>query len=260
MTATPAHLDDSRLSAVVDGKAPAADLAHTEGCERCRTRLAALRAAAALVASPPPPPDPARREAAIAAALDALPGRSPHPLVPRRRPAWIVPAAAAVAALAALGGLALGRSRMEGSDEDAARTVRAGEAVEEQEATAAPTPTDLGALGPASDLEATVSAALREGTAAALAEGGTQRREEARSAPDAPDAGDVDAARCEDVARADDPRLGPLRLRAAATWEGQPAVVLAVDVVEVTDERTRVLVLARDGCALLARRTYPRLD
>ncbi len=113
------HADLEALSAYIDGEAPEwAD--HVAGCEACRGTAAEFRAVSAAVGRPVEAPAPAVREAAIAAALDALPApaagaRAPSRLAPDRHEAerarfarlrsprpWAMPAVAAVV-LAALG-------------------------------------------------------------------------------------------------------------------------------------------------------------
>lgn len=66
------HLDDEALSAAIDGELAPVATAHLAGCDACASRLDALRAAAAAVASPVTPPSGARRDAALAAALQAF--------------------------------------------------------------------------------------------------------------------------------------------------------------------------------------------
>ena len=96
----PSHLDDEALSAVLDGEAAAEESAHVDECETCRTRLGALRDASVLVGTPVPPPDPARREAAIAAALETRPRVAEVRTLRRRTPpTWLAAAAAVVVAL-----------------------------------------------------------------------------------------------------------------------------------------------------------------
>ncbi len=126
------HADFDALSAFVDREAPEwAD--HVAGCEACRATAAELRATSAAVGRPVGVPSPAAREAAIAAALDALPataaGAGRSTLAPdrhenerarfaRRRAArpWAMPAVAAVV-LAILGVSGVVLSGYQGSEE-----------------------------------------------------------------------------------------------------------------------------------------------
>ncbi len=91
---TDPHLDDDRLSALIDGEAPPDDLAHAAACPECSTRVVAWRGVSHLVSIPPEPPSGARRDAAVEAALKAgavhipasedYPGARPVPLAARR--------------------------------------------------------------------------------------------------------------------------------------------------------------------------------
>jgi hypothetical protein len=68
------HLDDEQLSALLDGLAEPADVAHAESCQECAARIESWRTAVRLAATPPADPPAVIREAAIHAALSA---RSP---------------------------------------------------------------------------------------------------------------------------------------------------------------------------------------
>jgi len=117
------HLDDERLSALLDGLAEPSDAAHADGCPDCTARLAGWSQARRLVAAAPAVAPETRREAAIQAALatfDASGDRSgsgPIDLAAarRRRLGGLGSgrgAAAAAAAIVMVAGLAFGLSRI----------------------------------------------------------------------------------------------------------------------------------------------------
>src|SRR5436305_114991 len=89
------HPDGETLSAFLDGEAPEAE-EHVRTCAECRERLDVLARVRTAVASPPPAYDTARKNAAIAAAVDAAaatPGTTSE-----RRSLWRLVAAVGVAA------------------------------------------------------------------------------------------------------------------------------------------------------------------
>jgi hypothetical protein len=128
------HLDDDRLSALLDGEATADDVQHADGCPECRTRVDAWRAVTGKVAAQPGPVA-AQRHAAVEAALAATEPAvtsSPGGTIPfaghRRRPAafsW-PRVAAAVAAVVVLAGIGVSVSRLEGGGPGAASTAAGG--------------------------------------------------------------------------------------------------------------------------------------
>ncbi|MGH9125145.1 MAG: hypothetical protein ACRDZ8_10530, partial [Acidimicrobiales bacterium] len=61
---TPPHLDDERLSAVLDGAGEAGDVAHLSSCADCGSRLEGWRRVARMVAALPAPAPGAARDAA----------------------------------------------------------------------------------------------------------------------------------------------------------------------------------------------------
>jgi hypothetical protein len=127
------HLDDDRLSALIDGEATPDDLAHAAGCSECSTLVAAWREASQLVASPAAPPPAAQRDAAVEAALNAAvapaaapdddPGPGPVSLATRRyrakrrAPRAVIGSriAAAAAAVIVIAGLAVAVDHSGGS-------------------------------------------------------------------------------------------------------------------------------------------------
>lgn len=106
---TSPHLDDERLSDLIDGVATPTDVDHVAGCADCRARLAAWEAGLRLVADKPVAPD-AVRDAAVAAALaaadepEAEPDVAPIvPLTARRRVRWARAVAGVAAAVLVVG-------------------------------------------------------------------------------------------------------------------------------------------------------------
>jgi hypothetical protein len=117
------HLDDERLSALLDGMAEPSDAAHADRCPECATRLVGWRQTRQLVAVRPAVVPEDRREAAIRAALAAFDateeedGTGPIDLAAaRRRRLQSIgagrAAAAAAAAVVLVAGLAFGLSRI----------------------------------------------------------------------------------------------------------------------------------------------------
>ncbi len=118
MTISP-HLDDNRLSALIDGEADPGDVEHATACAECGARVAAWEEARRLVAAAPGPPPAPQRDAAVAAALStANQPEAKEPATPvvslaqhqigpdrRRRPAWLPRAVAAVAAVLVIVGV-----------------------------------------------------------------------------------------------------------------------------------------------------------
>jgi hypothetical protein len=123
------HLDDDRLSALLDGEAGAVDVQHADGCPDCRRRVAAWRATTATLAVQPEPVAAVQRQAAVEAAVKAAaeaglaavePARTPPPdqpipLVDHRR-RWAAfswtRSAAAVAAVVLVAGIAVAISHI----------------------------------------------------------------------------------------------------------------------------------------------------
>jgi hypothetical protein len=114
------HLDDERLSGLLDGPAEASDAVHADACPQCATRLAGWRQARQLVAAAPGVAPEGRREAAIQAALAAFDtaeesgDSAPIDLTEVRRRRSRLPAATAAVAAAVIlvAGLAFGLSRV----------------------------------------------------------------------------------------------------------------------------------------------------
>ena len=254
------HLDDDVLSAVLDGEAAADESLHADACERCASRIADLRDASMLVRSPVPDVDPAQREAAIAAALAAAAlaaGDRRAEVVPLRRrlpAAWLATAALVAVALALV--VLLPRDR----DDDLASRGVTDEAAEMAADDAAGTggetmsalaePVDGGDLGElaGADLQAAISEAFARRATALDAPAG------AESAPATTTAGAEVA--CVDAVRDGNPRLAELVFRATGTFEGEPVVVLAFDVVEDGEVRRWVYVVGAEACVIKNQQTF----
>lgn len=146
------HLDDERLSALLDGVAEPSDAAHADGCPECAARLAGWSQARRLVAVAPAVASEGQRDAAVQAALAAFDsseragGSGPIDLgaARRRRLAGISggrgAAAAAAAAIVLVAGMAFGLSRI-GHEHTTATSARSSEAASSTTAkAAAPSP------------------------------------------------------------------------------------------------------------------------
>ena len=251
------HPGDDALSALLDGEATPEEAAHVEACGECAARTDELRRAANLIGSPVPAVADDRREAAIAAALDARVLSLEH----RRRrtpPAWLLGAAAVV--VLALGLLPL-LARDDGNDAqdtaagDAASTLEAPAAdggAEEDAATmfrATPVPVDAGDLGPLDEdeIQDRVTAALLAPVPESVGE--TEADESATTTV----AGAGAPATCEAAVRAADPEAGALRLTGRATVEGRPARLLAFEVPGPDALQLRVYVVADGDCDTVLR-------
>jgi anti-sigma factor RsiW len=110
---TDIHLDDDRLSAVVDGLAEPEDAAHAASCPVCQARLQQWQRVLDQLASvPEPTPDANRRDAAVAAALAenaaGIEGARKRRLLGRS------PVAGVAAAVLVVAGLAFGLSQAGG--------------------------------------------------------------------------------------------------------------------------------------------------
>ena len=247
------HLDDDRLSALLDGAGTDADRAHLAGCDRCAERSEALQTVADLVASPPAAPPVATRDAAVAAALAAADrpvGVVPRP-VRRHPPAWLLPAAAVVA-LVALVAVVVPRWGQGDDDagnagDSAARAVQddgggSGEEDGAERGTAPatasqPPPLFRAALGELGSVEDEAALAARIG--------------EALDSTASAHTADAGPGACDPIVRQAEAGLGDLVLRASATWQGTPAEVLAYAPAGAAAP-TRAVVVAVDGCDLLA--------
>ncbi len=181
------HLDEEATSAALDGEASAGDLAHVQGCARCRASLDRLRAARAAVAAPVAV-DAEARETAIAAALAAfrpapadspLPAATPFTPPPGRRPVaarrraiapWLGIAAILLLVVLATPLLRSDVRSEESTAADSEESADTGAGAEGQDgdgagdATTAPAPpVDIGDLGPLdreADLRPVIDAAL----------------------------------------------------------------------------------------------------
>jgi hypothetical protein len=270
------HLDDIRLSALIDGEAAASDAVHAAECADCGARLAVWQEAHRRVATPPEPPPAAQREAAVAAALAQLaPGRPTDPVVSlddgrrRRRVRWgrIAAAAAAVVVVAGVT-TAIVRSGGGSGPSTVSKSAPASPAAPSASASTAAPSASAGAAAPSGSSAATNEPSFGPAQVASVGEwqgpGPMAARLRAALAG-ASQTGRVPAAALTPAAQAAFRRcLGPAAagagvplgtppvLRASVTYHGAPAEVFvfavgAHHVAEVTDE---------SGCGRLARVTF----
>jgi hypothetical protein len=261
------HLDDEALSAVLDGEGAGADAAHVESCDSCSARLGALRDASVLVATPVPPASDDRREASIAAALDALGSEVPATVVPlsRRLPTqWL---AAAAALLVVIGAFAFLGSATGDDDDDSASAgdtaaetaggATSDDAAADQDSTmalSAPATVDGGDLGviEVGDLRSRVEGGLAARESATETTAAADAAPSAASGAASSNAYDAGTAPCEAEVRATNQQLGALVYRATGTLNDEPVVVLAFSV----DADTWVYVVSVDGCSVRNQQTF----
>ena len=257
------HLHDEDLSDLVDGGDPTDAESHLAGCDRCRGRLDAMRAAAQAVAAPPPPPSPAAREAAVAGAMTRA-------VAPTRRvpavPAWLAAAAVVVVLLAAGGVLLAGRDGDQG-------TTALDEAATGGGAAAGSTGTgfidggDLGAQSDPASLHTALASALGIRNSAETDDAtspfasGTDNAVEAAPSQAAPQAARPSGKQAPLVCIAEaqaagSGRLGPLVYGARLRWQGQAAVVLVFASSGQQQLTQRAFVMAREGCQLLVAQSF----
>jgi hypothetical protein len=252
------HPDTEALSAFLDGEAPEVDT-HVATCAECRRQLDALGRVRSAVGAPVPPPAPRTRDAAVAAALDAVDRPTPD-----RRRQWTVVVAAGAVAAALLLGLVVTRAGTSSKSSKTAAVssnlVRAG---------------DLGNVDDAQGLRAKIEPRLTQtaaqapdkGAASAAGQsggggGGAAATPERRAASEARQA-PAEAPRCEGAARALQPGRALLVYVATVRWKGTPADVFGFSPAgaPVTGSPgrptpTRVYVLARSDCHLLVFQSY----
>jgi negative regulator of sigma E activity len=254
------HPDTEALSAFLDGEAPEVD-SHVAACAECRRQLDALGRVRSAVAAPVPPPAPAARDAAVAAALDAV----AKPVRDRRRQWTVVVVAGAVAAalLVALVVTRVGTSSKSSNTAAgpvSSNLVRAGDLgnVDDAQGLRAKIEPRLTQTAAQAPDKGAASAAGQSGGGGAGAAATPERRvaSEARQAP-------AEAPRCEGAARALQPGRALLVYVATARWKGTPADVFGFSPAgaPVTGSPgrptpTRVYVLARSDCHLLVFQSY----
>jgi hypothetical protein len=263
---------DLAASAIVDGTATDAERALVESTAEGQARVRQFRAVADAVGSPPPAQDARVADAAIAAALEAVPSAAIRDRQ-RRQVRWLAPVAAVAAAVVVV----LGVGSLVITNEDDSRTTTA-EFADRAATTATTASNELHARAPqeaatdaASGAAGGASAAAPSAAASTIApviDGGELGRvtdpnvlaAHAKAAIDgetasAPSTGapTSDDARCD---RANRTRagstLGALRYRAIATYAGTPALVLAYDATDGTSPPRILEVVARDDCRRLA--------
>jgi hypothetical protein len=301
---TDPHLDDEQLSLLLDG-IEIDGRAHVEddACTRCGDRLAALRAARDTVAAAVVAPLSADvLDRLVGAALDASEVAEVVPITaaPRRRrlstppPAWLIGAAAALAALVGVAGLLRAVDVTSGDDagsmasvanQDAARgDADAGKRADDQ-ATALAADSGSAVSGPV-DPEVVAADLADQDDPVALAQllqasplsGQATTTFSARSTASPPSAdaaaessaggasaaptstAPVDRAQCRAQAEESGAgRYSALLSTATLRWKGQAAEVLVFRLVEPSSDGSitrQALVLARPGCALLAKASF----
>lgn len=282
----PPHPDLDALSAAVDGE-DAAVTAHAASCPECGPALARLSRVRDLVASEPRPlGDDVIDQLVSTAARSATvtPFSEARRRGPRRPPLRFVAAAAAaiavVAALPALFGALGGRSAdmvATGGGQVGTETLADGEsdamgagAAEAGAGAAADTyghaalsGGDLGDQTDPEELARLVAVALpRTGAPSTAAARSSAESEGDQEAPTSTAAARAAAAptSCEPQARGIGAgRLGRLAYSAVARWRGEPAEVLAFELVAgdgVKSGERQLYVLSRPGCALRAEKRF----
>jgi hypothetical protein len=254
------HLDDERLSAVVDGLADPDDAAHAASCPDCQAQLQRWRRALGqLTAHPEPTPDVTRREAAITAAL-AENNAGIEGARKRRRPGPSSVAALAAAVLV-VAGLAFGVSQVgggstKGTDASAGRsaaTTGAGGSPAIVPAASTPSTTEVQAQASsnaATALENLGSIDTPAGLVATLRRASTGAT---KSSPPGPPLARTTTCLANPAAEASVPSGAAPAFQAALTYKGQPATVWVY-----TIKTGHVAVVESDSsCALLAKISYP---
>lgn len=259
------HLDDERLSDLIEGGGSEADLRHAEHCAECRSRLDAWRDAVRALATPPIISE-TRRAAAVKAAVAAFPRSDVVPARPNRqvvdldgrrkrsRRASTVRVAAAAAAVAAIAGVSAVVANG-GGEKASHRTVtaspttyqtgvgQAGGASSEAPTPLAPTAstTDIGSIDNSAQLVAALEASGTNRTSSGPAFSGAASSTGAK--PSSPG-----SASCPATSVAG----GTLVTEATLIWKGTPAVAFVY-----ADPHGHVaLVRAKVSCRLLATASY----
>jgi hypothetical protein len=247
---TEVHLDDERLSAVVDGLADADDAAHAADCPECRARLHHWQRVVGQLASvPEPTADDSRRDAAIAAALATntfgIEGAR------KRRGLGRSPLAGLAAAVLVVAGLAFGLSQAGGGSPKTASSGGAASASANSSSTAAGR---VAPLAPSTPTNA--PSALAGPTAGGLGTFDTPsslvavlRQYATKQTLGVPNSRPASGCRDKTAAYASvSPATSPT-FGAALTYRGQPATVS----VFATNTGHVAVVESDDGCVLLAR-------
>lgn len=258
------HLDDERLSDLIEGEGSEADLRHAELCAECRSRLDAWRDAIRAVAAPPTISE-TRRAAAVEAAVAAVPragaiqARDDKQILDldghrkRTRRATTVRVAAAAAAVAAIAGVSTVVATSGGKSSHRTITAspttyqtgvgQAGGASSEAPTPVAPTVgrTDIGSIDSTAQLVAALEAAGTSRTSSGPAFSGAAASAGAKPAS-------LGTASCPETSVAG----GTLVTEATLAWKGTPAVAFVY-----ADPHGHVaLVKAAVSCTLLATASY----
>ena len=258
------HLDDERLSDLVDGGGSESDVRHVELCAECRSRLDAWHEAVGAVGMPPSISE-ARRAAAVEAALAAVPESDDVPardnkkildLEGRRRRGrrvTTVRVAAAAAAVAAIAGVSAAVANGGGNPSHhtvtaSPTTYQTGAGQSGGASSAAPAPfapaatiTDIGRIDSTAQLVTALLAAATTGTSLGAAASGTGASGGVEATPQR-------TSSCPATSVAG----GTLVTEATLVWKGTPAVAF----VYTTPHGHVALVSADAGCRLLATVPY----
>ena len=261
-----AHLDDERLSDLIDGAGTDHDVAHIADCDQCRARLESWRYATKAVSTLPPASE-ERREAAIEAALSRVGDRTDEEdevidLDARRRrrhfglAARLATAAAAVGLIAGVSSALVtsggGGSTHPTSTAALPRVVALGDVNNSNELVAALKGTGGStALGGTAGEGSGAAGASSEGLAQSGSAGGTAGTAIGSVTPAAAPAAKLSApgqTPCSPPAK----RYGSLTERATLVWKGPPAVTFVYSV----SNRHTAVVESSATCKVLATVTY----
>jgi hypothetical protein len=270
------HLDEDRLSALMDGEADDADVEHAAACPECSARAAAWRDARRLVATAVPAAPAAQRDAAVAAAL-AVAGEPAAAMVSlderrvrrARRARAVLAVAAAVVVVGVVGAVVHAGGSGSGSNSgtrsaagsvattgEGSTTPGVGQSSGAQSPGAQPV-VHLGAVqgpGPlAGELRSALGATPAAGASTpAAAPGATRTIAPNAVSPPGTTAGPSDRAvtACLGPATADAhlPAESSPRLEATLTYQGLPAAAYVFD----QGSQREAVVVAELGCRLLA--------
>jgi hypothetical protein len=303
---TDPHLDDEQLSLLLDGlEIDARAHMEDEACTRCRDRLAALQGARDAVAAAVVSPlgaDVLDRLVGAALAAPEVADVVPITAAPRRRrlstppPAWLIGAAAALAALVGVAGLLRAVDVTSGNDAGSMASVADEDAVggdadavkrADDQATALAAGAGTAVAGPvdpevvAADLadqddpialaqllrtsplsgDATAAFSARSTAGPPSADAAAESSAGGAAPAPAPTSTvPVDRAQCRAQAEGSGAgRYSALLSTATLRWKGEAAEVLVFRLVEPSSDGSitrQALVLARPGCALLAQASF----
>lgn len=256
----PAHLDDERMSSLLDGIGDPEDAAHVALCALCASRFETWRDAARLVAARTTPVPDAQRDAAVSCAVAMAPLRSRRHRRHRRmlhlnRVAALAAAAAVV--VGAGGGIAALAATGNGSSSPSAHGVSGASAG--AGASAAPPVSSTPDFGPAAAQSAAAGASAGSGlgrfeSVAAVVAALRSVVPGAAAGPaatDSPSSSTPATGSCAAVADSAG-GAGPAVYRASLTYRGTPASVFVFD---RSGQRVAVIVETA-GCRVIARASF----